>query len=185
MIKRDQRFNTSPSADKVQYVDRICSRFPTHCMSGSDETIFGIVAGFPESQKTLVYLKMNERPRKVTTKMQPNCEITRYPQSPATRRFWKALELRASLLFYPLIILPWILPHPYFKHFFFYFQSTLYCNHQWHLLNLMLLRVVSNVRTLYGLEYMSFNVQQLLHLPCLELGPSMVNINFSIRGKWW
>lgn len=77
MFKRHQRFNTSPSPDIVQYVGKICSRLPTQCMPGSNETIFGIVAGFPESQESLVW-KTDERPRKVSTKMQPNCEITRY-----------------------------------------------------------------------------------------------------------
>ena len=104
-------------------------------------------------------------------KMQPPCEVTRYPRSLATRRFWKASEWRAFLLFYSLIILPGILPQPYLQHLFLLvfsiytlLQSSV-TSAELDAAERALRKFVSEVRTLYGLEYMSFNVHQLLHLP--------------------
>ncbi|XP_061191006.1 uncharacterized protein LOC133199160 [Saccostrea echinata] len=51
-------------------------------------------------------------------KLKPPFEITRRPRSLSTRRFWKASEWRAFLIFYALIILRSILPQQYVNHFF-------------------------------------------------------------------
>lgn len=107
--------------------------------------------------------------RKLLT-AKPPTEITRSPRSIATRKFWKASEWRAFLLYYAFYVLPGILPAPYLEHFLLLSCSI-------HLLlqqsvsfsdirksEASLIAFVKKMELLYGKENVSFNVHQLTHL---------------------
>lgn len=51
-------------------------------------------------------------------KIKPPVEITRIPRSVNERKFWKASEWRAFLLFYALPVLKGILPARFWNHLF-------------------------------------------------------------------
>ncbi|XP_062599958.1 uncharacterized protein LOC134261548 [Saccostrea cucullata] len=103
-------------------------------------------------------------------KLKPPFEITRRPRSLSTRRFWKASEWRAFLIFYSLIILRGTLPQQYVNHFFLLvfaiytlLQSSVTLN-EVDCAERALRKFVHQVGELYGTEHMSFNVHQLLHV---------------------
>ncbi|XP_062568275.1 uncharacterized protein LOC134230464 [Saccostrea cucullata] len=103
-------------------------------------------------------------------KLKPPFEITRRPRTLSTRRFWKASEWRAFLLFYSMIVLPGVLPQQYVNHFFLLvfgiytlLQSSVTLR-EIDLAERALRKFVFQVQTLYGVEHMSFNVHQLLHV---------------------
>ncbi|XP_063067930.1 uncharacterized protein LOC134459495 [Engraulis encrasicolus] len=102
--------------------------------------------------------------------VKPPTEITRSPRSIVNRKFWKASEWRAFLLYYAFYVLPGILPPPYLEHFLLLSCSI-------HLLlqqsisisdikkaETTLVSFVKKMELLYGRENVSFNVHQLTHL---------------------
>lgn len=101
--------------------------------------------------------------------IRPPSEITRAPRSIKERKFWKASEWRAFLL-YSLVVLEGLLPSIYLKHFFLLVHAV-YTLLGDKISNDMLLQAraclakfVSEMEGLYGLRSCTFNVHILTHL---------------------
>jgi hypothetical protein len=103
--------------------------------------------------------------------IRPPTNITRLPRSFSQRKFWKASEWRAFLIFYSLPVLNGILPTIYLAHL------TLLSHAMYLLLQetitpsdldnaeKLLQTFVSDFENLYGLCNMSYNLHILLHIP--------------------
>lgn len=101
----------------------------------------------------------------------PPSYITRLPRSMSERKYWKASEWRNFLLLYSLIVLKGILPHNYLQHLMLLVDSVYLltkdsisqmeiCTAE-----LLLHKFVQDYELLYGVKYMSYNLNLLLHLP--------------------
>jgi len=102
--------------------------------------------------------------------LRPPSDISRLPRSLAERKYWKGSEWKSFLLYYSLIVLPDVLPTKYTNHWFLLVYSI-------HALlqdcvtgadvaaaESALQEFVQGVQALYGDQYCTFNVHQLLHL---------------------
>jgi hypothetical protein len=99
----------------------------------------------------------------------PPSEITRAPRSIKERKFWKASEWRAFML-YSLVVLHGLLPRAYLKHFFLLVHGV-YTLLRDNITNDMLLhaqaclvKFAKDMEILYGLRSCTFNVHQMTHL---------------------
>ena len=102
--------------------------------------------------------------------LKPPSDISRLPRSLAERKYWKGSEWMSFLLYYSLIVLLGILPAKYVNHWFLLVYA-LHVLLQDHVSDediisaeAALLEFAVGVRTLYGEEFSTFNVHQLLHL---------------------
>lgn len=99
----------------------------------------------------------------------PPSEFTRAPRSIKDRKFWKASEWRAFML-YSLAVLQGLLPRMYLQHFFLlvYGVYTLLgdniTNDMLFHANTCLVKFVTDMEGLYGLSSCTFNVHILTHL---------------------
>ena len=109
--------------------------------------------------------KLDER----LTTISPPSEITRAPRSVKERKFWKASEWRAFLLYSP-IILQGLLPSVYLKHFFLLVHAVFTLLGDKISSNMLLharaslVKFVTEMEVLYGLHSCTFNVHILTHL---------------------
>jgi hypothetical protein len=101
----------------------------------------------------------------------PPSEIKRLPRSISnTRRFWKASEWRSFLLFYSPVYLMNLMPRPFYNHWLLLSfsvytllqskitrENILYAEIALH-------KFVSQVGSLYGKQFVSYNVHLLTHL---------------------
>ncbi|KAL7379236.1 hypothetical protein ABVT39_024702 [Epinephelus coioides] len=104
-------------------------------------------------------------------KIKPPVEITRTPRSMSERKFWKASEWRAFLLFYVLPVLKGILPARFWNHLFLLVFS-IYTLLQDKIktssilmTELALKKFVIEFQRLYGKDHMTFNIHLLTHVP--------------------
>ena len=102
--------------------------------------------------------------------IKPPVEITRTPRSLNDRKFWKASEWRAFLLFYALPALKGILPAQFWNHYFL-FVFSIYTLLQdqvksscTFMSELSLKKFVIDFQRLYGEQNMSFNIHLLTHV---------------------
>lgn len=106
--------------------------------------------------------------RLVSMKIPSN--IARLPRSLSERKYWKGSEWKSFLLYYSLIICDGKLPQEYLNHWFL----LVYATHSLLQDNISSVEVdlaenalkhfVRQVPILYGQEYCTFNVHQLLHI---------------------
>ena len=122
--------------------------------------------------------------------LRPPSDISRLPRSLSERKFWKGSEWKSFLLYYSLLILPGHLAAKYLNHWFLLvyaihilLQETV--DRDVFLAENVLLEFVSGVPALYGLEYCTFNVRQLLHLPAaiFNWGPLWAFSCFRFEGS--
>lgn len=120
----------------------------------------------------------------------PPSDIPRVPRSVDSAPKWKAAECRSWLLFYSLPVLNSILPNIYLKHWLYLVNSIflllkdsvsekdLTCASQ------NINKFVNQVKQLYGITHMSYNIHQLTHLEfSVRLhGPLWCNSAFSFEG---
>src|SRR6218665_1246490 len=111
--------------------------------------------------------------------LRPPSDVSRLPRSLAERKFWKGSEWKSFLLYYSVLVLRGVLPTKFLNHWFLLVYSI-------HILlqesiskqdvllaEKALIEFAAGVPVLYGSEYCTFNVHQLLHLPqaVLNWGP--------------
>ncbi|XP_034143075.1 uncharacterized protein LOC117592904 [Esox lucius] len=102
-------------------------------------------------------------------KIKPPIEITRTPRSITERKFWKASEWRAFLLFYALPVLKGILPARFWNHLFllvFGIYTLLQDKIKTRSIlmsELALKKFVIDFQRLYGKDNMTFNIHLLTH----------------------
>ena len=102
--------------------------------------------------------------------LRPPSDISRLPRSLAERKYWKGSEWKSLLLYYSLVVLPSILPSKYVKHWFLLvFAIHALLQDSINATDLAaaesaLCEFCQDVETLYGAEFCTFNVHQLLHL---------------------
>ena len=103
------------------------------------------------------------------TSISPPSEITRAPRSIKERKFWKASEWRAFML-YGLVVLKGLLPRVYLQHFFLFVYGVYnllgdkITNGMLKNSKTCLVKFVFDMERLYGLTSCTFNVHQLTHL---------------------
>lgn len=103
-------------------------------------------------------------------KIKPPVEITRTPRSVNERKFWKASEWRAFLLFYALPVLKGILPARFWNHLFllvFGIYTLLQDKIKTRsvlLSELALKKFVIEFQRIYGKDHMTFNIHLLTHI---------------------
>ncbi|XP_030231849.1 uncharacterized protein LOC115557858 isoform X3 [Gadus morhua] len=102
-------------------------------------------------------------------KIKPPVEITRTPRSLTERKFWKASECRAFLLFYSLPVLKGILPARFWNHLFLLvfgiytlLQDTIKTK-SIQMAELAFTKIVIEFQRLYGKNNMTFNIHLLTH----------------------
>jgi len=99
----------------------------------------------------------------------PGC-ISRAPRSLKCRAYWKASEWRNWLHIYSIICIHDILDSDYLKHYLLLvsaidiLNSTSISLHDFNIARDLLVTFVSKFASLYGLQNMSYNVHQLLHV---------------------
>ncbi|XP_042144330.1 uncharacterized protein LOC120848781 [Ixodes scapularis] len=121
----------------------------------------------------------------------PPTEITRTPRRFEERAFWKASEFRALLLFYGYVVLKPVLPPQYFQHFALLAYGTyLLLKQQVSFTDIcearaLLSKFVLQMERLYGIQHMSYNVHQLLHLSdaVIAWGPLWATSCFPFEGR--
>ena len=97
-------------------------------------------------------------------------ELARCPRSLIHRKFWKASEWRSFLLIYSPIVLKDVLPVKYFNHWMLLVISLhLLCQdvvspENMSTAEVSLHKFVILVENLYGIEHVSYNVHQMIHL---------------------
>lgn len=102
--------------------------------------------------------------------LRPPSDISRLPRSLDERKFWKGSEWKSFLLYYSLFVLPGVLPSKYVNHWFLLVYSIhallqdCVTDEDLVAAERALLEFAVGVRTLYGEEFCTFNVHQLLHL---------------------
>nr|XP_020441759.1 uncharacterized protein LOC109951534 [Monopterus albus] len=103
-------------------------------------------------------------------KIKPPVEITRTPRSLSERKFWKASEWRAFLLFYALPILKGILPVRFWNNLFLLvfsiytlLQDTIKTRSIL-MAEVALKKFVIEFQRLYGKNHMTFNIHLLTHV---------------------
>ncbi|XP_067203636.1 uncharacterized protein [Linepithema humile] len=120
--------------------------------------------------------------------------IHRMPRSVADLIHWKALELKMFCFYYSIPIFEGIMRLDYFEHFLrlivalAILSSDSITNHMIEIARDLLHRFVREFQFLYGIEFCSINLHQLLHLPdCVKnLGPLWANTCYeyeSLNGK--
>lgn len=103
-------------------------------------------------------------------RMLPPSNIRRTPRSLITKMYWKASEWRAFLLFYGPVVLKDVLPSAFYRHFIvlsavmFTLQSECISQLELFYASSYLKYFVANFAKLYGVNNMSFNVHQLVHI---------------------
>ena len=118
----------------------------------------------------------------------PPSEIHRSPRSMSQRHYWKASEWRA-FIFYSLVVLQGILPHPFLNHYFLFvygiytllgdsISRSSIC-----LAEVCLTKFVIKIEELYGLSSCKFNVHCLTHLAhCVkDCGPLWATSTFTFE----
>lgn len=99
----------------------------------------------------------------------PPSEITRAPRSIMERKFWKASEWRAFML-YSLVILHGLLPHVYLQHFFLLVHGVYtllgdkITNDKLLHAKACLVKFVTDMEGLYGLSSCTYNIHLMTHL---------------------
>ncbi|XP_016531947.1 uncharacterized protein LOC103144942 isoform X1 [Poecilia formosa] len=107
---------------------------------------------------------------KALSAIQPPDEIRQRPRRLSERMHWEASEWRAFALLYSPVILRKILPNLYYKHWMLLISSLHILLSQFatqeeiSCAELCLVKFVSQVPSLYGLEHCSFNCHLLMHL---------------------
>ncbi|XP_022111612.1 uncharacterized protein LOC110990825 [Acanthaster planci] len=109
---------------------------------------------------------LNER----LSHIRPPAEVMRIARSLSNRRYWKAHEWRAWLLHYSPSVLKHVLPFTYYAHWMtlvtaVYILSKNCVDHT--MINqaeVLLVKFVLEFEDLYGKEYMTYNVHQLIHM---------------------
>ena len=107
--------------------------------------------------------------------IRPPFNITRLPRSLNQRKFWKASEWRAFLIFYSLHVLTDVLPAVYVEHFallshsMFLLLQVSISSSELDLADELLNKFVSDFEHLYGIVNMSYNVHLLLHVISLSI----------------
>ncbi|KAM7285073.1 uncharacterized protein ISCGN_032047 [Ixodes scapularis] len=102
--------------------------------------------------------------------IQPPDFITRTPRSVRHRMYWKASEFRAWLLFYSIPVLSGILPLAHLQHFVLLVSAIHMLlkqsvrRHEIDLAETFLSRFVEESASLYGPQFLTFNMHQLTHL---------------------
>jgi len=102
--------------------------------------------------------------------LRPPSDVSRLPRSLDERKYWKGSEWKSFLLYYSLIVMPGVLLAKFVSHWFLLVFSihTLLQDSATHedidTAERSLQEFVVGVHTLYGEEYCTFNVHQLLHL---------------------
>lgn len=103
--------------------------------------------------------------------MKPPTEITRTPRSLENLKKWKASEFKTFLLYYSLVCFHEHMLPKYFQHWLlFVYSITIFCKTKITEAEFVkareaLCKFVNEIETLYGEEYMKFNVHILLHIP--------------------
>ena len=119
----------------------------------------------------------------------PPSDVRRLPRPVKDRKFWKATEWRAWLLFYSIPVLSDVLPVKYLQHWLILvecicvFLASRITFAEIELCKKRLAFFVKNVEVLYGSEHVSFNMHQLLHLPdtVANFGPLWCSSNFTFE----
>lgn len=102
--------------------------------------------------------------------LRPPSDVSRLPRSLDERKYWKGSEWKSFLLYYSLIVMPGILSAKFVSHWFLLvFSVHILLQDSATLVDVdaaerSLQEFVVGVHTLYGEEYCTFNVHQLLHL---------------------
>lgn len=105
------------------------------------------------------------------TALRPPSDVSRLPRSLAERKYWKGSECKSFLLYYSLLVLDGVLETKYLNHWFLLVFSIHVLlqdcvqTQDTDLAERVLAEFAVGVHRLYGLEYCTFNVHQLLHLP--------------------
>ncbi|XP_039304914.1 uncharacterized protein LOC120357714 [Solenopsis invicta] len=103
--------------------------------------------------------------------IKPPCEITRVPRSITERQLWKASEWRNFLLYYSSACLFNLMHRTYIKHWsllvfsMHIFLKDKITENEFYVGERSLKKFVFQTETLYGQEFMKFNVHLLLHIP--------------------
>ena len=119
----------------------------------------------------------------------PPSDVRRLPRPITDRKFWKATEWRAWLLFYSIPVLSDILPLKYLQHWLILVEcicvllASRITFAEIELCKKRLAVFVKNVEVLYGCEHVSYNMHQLLHLPgtVANFGPLWCSSNFTFE----
>ena len=103
--------------------------------------------------------------------IKPPCEITRCPRPITERALWKASELKNFLLYYSFICLKPFLPKKYYEHWLLLvysiqiFLQLKISESEFNAASIAIRLFVLRIESLYGKEYMKYNVHILLHIP--------------------
>jgi len=105
------------------------------------------------------------------TALRPPSDVSRLPRSLAERKYWKGSEWKSFLLYYSLLAMDGVLETKYLNHWYLLLFSVHVLlqdcvqTEDTDLAESALAEFALGVHRLYGLEYCTFNVHQLLHLP--------------------
>lgn len=104
--------------------------------------------------------------------MKPPSEVTRCPRPINQRSSWKASEWKNFLLYYSLVCFQKMMQHKkYYQHWFSFVYSvqilmkTKITEPELAAASAALTLFVSQIESLYGIDFMSYNVHILLHVP--------------------
>ena len=107
---------------------------------------------------------------KELSKIEPPNEITRLPNSLSSRKYWKASEYRSFILYYGPILLKGKLPAPFYNHFMilswvlYHVLQPIINSDKLPSIEKSMQTYVKSYAKLYGEEYVTYNVHQLLHI---------------------
>lgn len=105
------------------------------------------------------------------TKIKPPSEISRTPRSINDRKLWKASEWKNYLLYYSIPCMTNLMPSKYIKHWFLLtfsisiFLKDKITTHEFDVAKAAVQKFVTQVESLYGKEFVKYNVHMLLHIP--------------------
>lgn len=108
---------------------------------------------------------------KVLLNLKPPSEITRCPQSIEVRKKWKGSEWRNFLLYYSLICFKKFMDKEHYEHWFlFVYSIQIFLKEkitaaQHSAASTAIRLFVLRIESLYGIQFMTFNVHILLHIP--------------------
>lgn len=108
--------------------------------------------------------------RLIELKYYVSSEFPRKPRSLIHLKNWKATEYRTFLLYTGPVVLAGILPPAYYQHFLaLHVAITILCSRKFQVTHLnyanhLLKYFVQNFGTLYGIETISYNIHNLIHL---------------------
>lgn len=103
--------------------------------------------------------------------IKPPSEVTRCPQSITKRGSWKASEWKNFLLYYSLVCYKELMANKYYQHWFLFvysiqiFMKTKITEAEFESASEALRSFVLEIESLYGQDFMSYNVHVLLHVP--------------------